>query len=220
MGLNLSRGNMYGFVTHTWNTVKGKCEHDCSYCYVKRWKHQKEIRFDSAELKTNLGNDNFIFVGSSNDLFADNNNPEWVRLTLEHCSKFRNKYLFQSKNPANLFRYIDVLPENSLICTTIETNRYYPEIMVNSPKPELRALAMSKLDMLDRYVTIEPIMDFDLLILVDMIKSCSPVQVNIGADSGGHNLPEPSKENILALITELNNFTRVVEKKNLRRLLK
>lgn len=28
MGLNISKGNMYEFVTHTWNIIKGKCYHD------------------------------------------------------------------------------------------------------------------------------------------------------------------------------------------------
>ena len=32
MGLNKSKGNMYEFTTHTYNTIKGKCPHDCGYC--------------------------------------------------------------------------------------------------------------------------------------------------------------------------------------------
>ncbi len=43
-------------------------------------------------------------------------------------------------------------------------------------------------------VTIEPIMDFDLEPFVEMIKNTKPKFVNIGADSKGHNLPEPSSE--------------------------
>ncbi len=33
MGLNKSKGNMYGFVTHTKNYVKGRCPVDCQYCH-------------------------------------------------------------------------------------------------------------------------------------------------------------------------------------------
>ena len=69
MGLNKQKGNMYDFVTHTWNVFKGKCEFDCSYCYMKRFP-QKELRFDESELKTDLGSGNTIFVGSSCDMFA------------------------------------------------------------------------------------------------------------------------------------------------------
>ena len=55
-----------------------------------------------------------------------------------------------------------------------------------------------------------------------MTKSCKPVQANIGADSSPkrNNLPEPPKEKILELIAELETFTKVVKKKNLKRLLK
>ena len=40
---------MYPWVTHTWNVIKGKCPHDCSYCYMKRFP-QGELRFDEKEL--------------------------------------------------------------------------------------------------------------------------------------------------------------------------
>ncbi|HYQ55883.1 MAG TPA: hypothetical protein VEP89_00965 [Draconibacterium sp.] len=41
---------------------------------------------------------------------------------------FDKKYLFQSKNPK---RFADFeLPPKSVVCTTIETNRWYPEIMI------------------------------------------------------------------------------------------
>ena len=53
--------NMYQFCNATWNVVKGKCEHDCCYCYMKRFP-QKDLWFDEKELKTNLGEGNFIFV--------------------------------------------------------------------------------------------------------------------------------------------------------------
>lgn len=45
---------MYGFVTHTWNIVKGKCKHDCCYCYMKRFP-LPELHLDDKELKTDLG---------------------------------------------------------------------------------------------------------------------------------------------------------------------
>ncbi len=53
-----------------------------------------------------------------------------------------------------------------------------------------------------------------------MIKLIKPDWVNIGADSKGHNMPEPSKEKILALVKELEKFTEIKNKNNLQRLLK
>ena len=216
MPLNESKGNMYDFVTHTWNAIKGACYHDCTYCYMKRWGKLNPIRFDEKELEVYLGKHNFIFVGSSCDMFAEDIPEEWIIKTLKHCSKFKNQYLFQTKNPKNIRR---ILPSWSNVCVTLETNRHYPEIMRNSPKPIDRAKQM-KLIRHKLYITIEPIMDFDLEEFVQMIKQCGASQINIGADSGNHNLPEPSKEQIYELIAELNRFTKVKLKKNLNRLLK
>lgn len=217
MALNKSRGNMYEFVTHTWNTIKGICPHDCTYCYMKRWGNLRKTRLDEAELKTDLGNGNFIFVGSSCDMFADDITYEWIERTLDHCRKFDNRYLFQTKNPIRMLGKFDEF--NAVTCTTIETNRWYPEIMKNSPVPDLRADAMSQLPG-DRYVTIEPIMDFDLNELVKLIKLCRPVQVNIGSDSGGNGLPEPDAGKIMALVDALKTFTVIEKKRNLGRLVK
>jgi hypothetical protein len=71
-----------------------------------------------------------------------------------------------------------------------------------------------------KMITIEPIMDFDLKEFSYMVLCCHPVQVNIGADSGGHNLPEPQPEKIRALIQHLSPYTKIFQKPNLARLLK
>lgn len=220
--LNKSKGNMYEFVTHTWNTIKGKCYHDCSYCYMKKWGTQKPIRLDEKELKTDLGEHNYIFVGSSCDMFANDVNDEWIIKTLRHCAKFpENKYLFQSKNPSRMVMFKEFLkPLNPVICTTIESNRFYPEIMQNSPSIDDRIFGMRRLSEFDLFVTIEPVLDFDFIKLSKIIKLIGPKQINIGADSGGHNLPEPSFKKIKQLSIELSRFTKIENKKNLARLIK
>jgi len=223
MSLNISKGNMYDFVTHTWNTIKGKCYHDCMYCYMKKFGEQKPVRFDESELKTNLGNGNFIFVGSSCDMFAKDISDEWIRKTLHHMEQYDNKYLLQTKNPGRILDYIDacVISDKCVICTTIESNYYYAKIQRNSPRVLDRMQAMIEISkVVDTYVTIEPILDFGLAELVEIISRINPKQVNIGADSGNNNMPEPSKEKILALIAELTKITKVNQKKNLARLLK
>jgi len=225
MGLNKSQGNMYEFVTHTWNTVKGVCLHNCGYCYMKaiakRYrKPQLPPCFDEKELKTNLGNGKFIFVGSSNDLFAKDIPEEWIVKTLDHCTKFDNRYLFQTKNPARVLDFIEhPVFEKSVVCTTLESDSFYAG---ETPTPLLRGKAMKKISDagITTYITIEPIMNFNLTVLVEMIKQCKPTQVNIGADSGNNHLSEPSKEDVLALISELEKFTVVKQKSNLSRLLK
>lgn len=217
MGLNVSKGNMYTWVTHTWNTIKGKCPHDCRYCYMHKWGQQKPVRFDESELKTDLDYGNVIFVGSSCDMFADDIPGSWIEKTIRHCCGFDNTYLFQSKNPVGFSR-IGFFPEKTRLCTTIETNRWYGDIMRNCPPPRARALNLAVYGW-DKYITIEPIMDFDTDDLVNLIKMCNPVQVNIGADSGGNGLPEPSPEKVRQLIDALKEFTVIDQKRNLNRLL-
>ena len=217
MGLNISKGNMYEWVTHTWNTIKGKCPHDCSYCYMKRYS-QSDLHFDEKELKTDLGNGNFIFVGSSCDMFADDIPYEWIIKTLERCIIFDNTYLFQTKNPKGFNDVYLAEIDKLKLCVTIETNRVYPEIMRNAPEPIERAFLFTNIPIKEKYITIEPIMDFDLQSMYYLIAQCNPIQVNIGADSGNNNLPEPDSNKIHELIEALDQITIVKQKKNLKRL--
>lgn len=217
MGLNQAKGNMYDFVTHTWNTVKGKCFHDCSYCYMKRFGPLRPARFDETELRTDLSAGEFIFVGSSNDLFSIGILDEWIKATLAYMCKFNTRYLLQSKNPERMVEYQEYFPAGAVFCTTIETNRWYPEIMGNAPRPEARAAGMACL-IGKRYVTIEPIIDFDLDPMIELIKRCEPIQVNIGADSKNSGLPEPKLEKIMLLAEQLREFTTTEKKRNLKRL--
>jgi hypothetical protein len=132
-----------------------------------RRRFKKECKppyLDEGELKTNLGKGNFIFVGSGNDLFAESIREEWIIKTLDHCDKFDNRYLFQSKNPDRILAFINhPVFKKTIVCTTIETNIYIPEIMGNCPMPLSRSIAMGILSKyVDTYVTVEPIMEFKL----------------------------------------------------------
>ena len=218
--LNISKGNMYSFVTHTWNTVKGKCPHDCHYCYMKRFP-QKEIRFDKKELKTDLEQSNFIFVGSSCDMWADAVPKEWIFETLDYCRQFKNKYLFQSKNPQRMRDFQDYIPINSVLGTTIETNRQF-RAMGNAPNPHNRALALFFLSFkFKTMVTVEPIIDFEPIELYYLISMCNPEWINIGADSKNSNLPEPNADKINELVRNLKQKGITVKNKdNLKRLLR
>ena len=94
MSLNKQKGNMYGFVTHTWNPIRGKCEHDCYYCYMKSLfrAFDRKVRLEKSELKTDLGKNNYIFVGSSTDMFGEWVNDYWILEVLNYCKNFDNIY--------------------------------------------------------------------------------------------------------------------------------
>ena len=108
------------------------------------------------------------------------------------------------------------MPENCITGATIETNRIYP-CMGNAPPPDDRAIAM---DGRYGFITIEPVLDFDLDPFVALLSNANPDYIYIGADSGNHHLPEPEPEKIRELIKELESFTKVIRKENLKRLLK
>lgn len=218
MSLKKQKGNMYEFVTHMWSPIKGKCSHDCSYCYMKRWGEQPPLHLDEKDLYTNLGSGKFIFVCHTCDMFANEVSSKWIDKVLHQCRLyFNNKYLFQTKNPANLISYTLLFPKNIVLGTTIETNRNIVHSF--APSVEDRAIYLGKLSSkYETMVTIEPIFDFDVDKMLQLIVIANPTWVNIGADSKGHNLPEPSPEKIQQLIEGLKQHTDVKLKGNLKRL--
>lgn len=220
MALTKSRGNMYSFVTHTWNVIKGICFHDCPYCYMKRFDGLLPVRIDPKELKADLGNGNFVFVGSGTDAWAFDIPSDWIARMLDYCDKFDNRYLFQSKDPGRFLEFMEhPVMGKSVLCTTIETNIFYPDIVRNAPITLERAQAMRELAGLGMrtYVTCEPLIKFDLPKMVELVSMCSPEQVNIGKNSRKDiTLPEPTRNEVHALITELQRFTKVKIKSNAR----
>lgn len=217
--LKKQKGNMYEFVTHMWGPVRGKCSHDCSYCYMKKWP-LPPLHIDERDLlQTDLGKGNFIFVCHTIDLFAADIPSGWILKVLSQLRAYpKNKYLLQSKNPERFLDFISKYPCNVLFGTTIETNR---DIVKSKAPPYIeRAEALARLHEMgfETMVTIEPIFDFDLDELVALVITANPKWVNIGADSKGHKLPEPSKEKVKMLIKALKEKTAVELKRNLKRI--
>ena len=217
MTLNKQKGNMYSWCTHTWNPIRGKCPHQCTYCYMKDF-NVGELRLDEKALKDNLGEGRTIFVGSSTDMWAQEVPLEWILRVLNYCWKFPdNQYLFQSKNPYKFLMESSQFPAKSIFGTTMETDQEIPEIS-KAPEPGLRAAWIALLR--PTMISIEPIMDFALDKFLDWLTYIKPKFVSIGADSKGHNLPEPPGGKVKELIQELEKFTEVKIKKNLSRLLR
>jgi hypothetical protein len=181
------------------------------------------VHLDEEKLNDNLGKGNYIFVGSSCDMFARDVPVEWELKVLDHAKLYENKYLFQTKNVMRVTSVLGKLnfPVNSILCSTLETNREY-DLYNDCPTPCMRASYLRNWTG-EKMITIEPILDFDLLPFLELIKQCEPSQVNIGAKTGGNGLLkpiEPEREKLIELISELEKFTVVHQKSNLKRLLK
>jgi DNA repair photolyase len=222
MALTKSKGNMYDWTSDHWNPIKGKCRYKCPYCYVPHSRAKKlysgALYLDEKDLKTYLGRDKIIFVGSMTDMWGAWIPNEWRQRIISRCLIYpENEYVFQSKNPG---RFIDFQPQpNFLYGTTMETDQYPEGFNPNVPSINARFAMMKGLaPARRRFITIEPIMEFDLYPFVEMIRKLHPEFVTIGADSKKHNLIEPGWHKIQALIEELTKFTEIRHKPNLERL--
>lgn len=249
MPLNPVSGNMYHhLITHTWNPVKGRCIHDCKYCFMKapKYSKMKDVRLVDRELKTDLGTDNFIFVGSSTDFFARNVKTEWIEAVLQKCRSSESHFLFQSKDPARFLNFAGVdlrhhgsYPRNVTFATTLESDldhkeaysppdsRYSPKekgwVWEGQPSVDVRVNGIIRVKQASYPVTItiEPVMSFDLSTFREILDDIGPEWISIGADSQNSNLPEPTGDEVRALIHELEKAGHtVIQKSNLGRLLK
>lgn len=225
MGLRKSHGNMYDWVTHMHTHIEGECPHRCAYCYVGGPKGERrsprftgKLRLDENSFGVVYGHDKTIFLEHQNDLLADEIPLSWVRRILAHANTWPdNDYVLQTKNPARYRDVLDRLPPRCLLGCTIETNRTVEGLSRALP-PADRASAMS-LYSWSKFVTIEPILDFDVPEFVAMIRAIGPEFVNIGADSKDHGLAEPTRDKVMELAAALTAAGITIRKKiNLERL--
>lgn len=211
------KSNMYPWCSHGHVHIAGRCPHECSYCFAQKYpatlsgKYLGPVRLIKAEIAEKYGKGKVIFIDYMNDLFSDGIDPAWIKAILTQCRVYpKNQYVFQTKNPKNAWEYSELFPPDYLIGTTIETNREYTDIS-KAPVPYDRATGIAFFH--HTFVTVEPILDFDLVAMMDLIKMSHPAFVNIGADSKRGKLPEPSKGKVLELLAGLQKERIEVRKK-------
>lgn len=217
----------------TWNPVGG-CKHHCygDGCWAA---HQapRIPRYNDGfdhpklfehELKKRFHGDVVVFVASMGDLFGEWVPDEWIFKVIEAMKKSDPKVTFflETKNPARYAKFLYLLPPNTIISTTIETNRDYR--VSKAPPVRDRFEAFRKLTWPHKHVSIEPIMDFDLDVLLEWVHRIALMEaewrggtfmVSVGYDNWNCNLLEPQLEKTIHLIRQLEQFTKV-ERKTLR----
>jgi len=212
---------MYGDSVKQWNVFVG-CKYHCIYCeksfrlQMKRQKHNcmkcynYVPHFHPERLMQQLPRthgDQFIWACSSSDIaFAE---KEWMEAILERIRQMPDRtFLFQTKNPICFERYS--WPENVVLDVTIETNQNEGYRLVSTaPLPSQRYQDYLKIDFPRKFVTIEPILEFDMGILVDWIRNIGPERVYVGYDSKSCFLPEPELAKTEELEKQLSKFTDV-----------
>ena len=211
----------------TYNPVFG-CEHHCyrDGCWAKVKIASRvgagigcdlcaQFKYHT-HLDRKVSNDPRIFVVAHGDLFGSWVPPEIISRVLKICRENpREMYFFETKNPRRYEEFIEQFPANTVLSCTIETNRIYNvEIRGRGPPPDSRYWAMLELRSFGFpiHISIEPILDFDLQVLVHWMQELKPFRVSIGYDSLKNSLPEPFPGKTLKLIKELEKFTDVERK--------
>jgi protein gp37 len=205
----------------TWNPIIG-CLHNCSYCWAKRFalerlsnteKYKDGFAPKLAENELNKRFRNqFVFVSDMGDLFGEWVSKEWiVRVIAATKNSPSSDFLFLTKNPSRYKEFVHLCRKNIVLGATIETNRSHD--FSKAPPVAERAKAMIDLQYDRKFLSIEPIMDFDLQILVGWIEEIAPIQVAVGYDNWNNRLPEPSLTKTFQLIERMNGFTKVRERK-------
>jgi len=69
-----------------------------------------------------------------------------------------------------------------------------------------------------KMVTIEPVIDFDIDVMLDWMKNIKPLMIWLGYDSRNNNLPEPSLEKFKELFWALSKEKFIIILKNTRSL--
>lgn len=217
---------MFNIVTKTWNPVTG-CLHHCHYCWARklattklrnshRYKDGFNPRLNEGEFKTKFKKGEFVFVSDMGDLFGDFVPHDWISKVLNYIHGFPKVFfLFLTKNPERYQKFLADMPDNAILGATIETNRdkiYVENTISRASLPSIRYNAMKNLEWDRKFVSIEPILNFDLETFCSWIEEIYPFMMYVGYDNYHNKLPEPPLKKTLRLLEEVSRFTLVVRK--------
>jgi DNA repair photolyase len=188
-----------------------------------REKYSGVPRLIEKEFDVNYGTGRIIFIEHCNDMWAEEIPGGWIRRILYHCQLYpENTYIFQTKNPERYNKWLDIMPPNKMLGCTVETiDEVVARRVSKAPSPKDRLTVMDRLSLREKtFITIEPILYGNMDELALWINGVCPEFVNIGADSKGTGLEEPTAEEVTYLIERIKKAgIEIRQKHNLERLL-
>jgi len=219
---------MFRSVNGTWNPVIG-CTHKCKYCWARRLVETKLYKTsckDCASFNVHTHLDRLIkkrrtiLVCSMGDLFCKGCPDQYIRAVLDIIRVHSNRdFILCTKNPARYEDFIKMVPDNCILGTTIETNndnlvREWSE----APPPTERHKVMARLRYKRKFLSIEPIMEFDMKVMIKWVKDIHPLTCEIGYNNYPmFRLPEPTLEKTRELIENIKKLGISVREKTIRK---
>ena len=213
--------------TVSWSPFQG-CEFDCVYCKQSFQRQAKRKLHDCLkcynytphahpERLEKVPNDMVVAVcGNSDVAFCKSGYMHRMIEVMNNDERKGRIWFVQSKNPKCLEPYLKDFPKNTVLLTTLETNRDegYDKVS-KAPPPSVRYEMFRDLPYSRKIVTVEPIMEFDFRIFVDWIFSIGPEAVYVGYESSRYEMPfsEPHMEKVIDFVATLRtNGVRVMTK--------
>ncbi|MHA2024247.1 MAG: DUF5131 family protein [Candidatus Thorarchaeota archaeon] len=223
----MTSNRMFPFITHTANPIGGECPYGCPYCWAlalqaeKQWdKYKGETRLFPKELKKRYSEGDFVFAVTMRDPCSKDVTDAMLLEIFQWMKQSPDaKFLLLTKNPHRFYQLYDrghSFPENLYLGATIETNR--EKHLGSALRQKERLYWMIRLSIIEElkgrlFLSIEPVVDFDIVDFANQINQIRPWAVAIGMDNYGHKLSEPPKSKILELIRILKlEYISVFEK--------
>lgn len=219
------KSRMFPFITKTWNPLGGHCIHECEGCWAQKkiidWrmeKYQGIPHLIESELTKRFSKEDFVFVQDMTDLFANNVPQDAILKVLDFCHESESKFLLLTKNPRRYRIFEKELNHiDGFVGVTLETNRDYPNGSLAPLRSERFESFINLECMPYKFVSIEPIRDFDLEEFANWIFNVPNLDsVAIGYDNYSNHLPEPSLEKTNQLIAKLETAHIKVYRKTIR----
>ena len=206
------------------NPIGGKC-YECTFCYIHgkkgmknrfpnmKKKYNGEFKIYPSVFNINLNNvSKPMFFCDCIDWLHECMNTSILNRMIRWFKQHPNvEFLSLTRNPKAYHEIMYLLPKNFIFGITIESNCDYIGLSKAPSQSERIKQALqlrdhlNDLDMNNKiFISIEPIMKFDLLPFLDIIIRIDPTfGVAIGYDNHKHKLDEPTSKETMALRNNL-----------------